>query len=128
MARNLFICTVLGGIVLFLWSFVSHVFLPWYPMTMSHFQDEDRVAETFRTAAPESGVYVYPDMVYEPGMTGEERAAVEETYWKKMEKGPIIFAAVKMEGSGSPTPRSVTWKRPNARLETPASERPLPAR
>src|SRR5687768_14496902 len=51
---------IAGGVVLFFWSFVSWMLLPWHNMTMSRFENESIVLEMLEHQAPREGVYLAP--------------------------------------------------------------------
>ncbi len=92
-------CAVLGGLVVFLWGFVSWMVLPWHQMTMKKFQDERDVADAIQENTLESGVYMLPNCFsYDKGMSkGDMEKAKMETK-EMMQKGPIVYAIVKKEG------------------------------
>ncbi len=60
MSRSLFLSSLLGGAVAFIWGFVSWVIIPWH--NMHHFQDAETVAEVLAQNAPVDGIYVYHPM------------------------------------------------------------------
>ena len=54
------LAVVLGGLVLFLWGFVSWAILPWHENVAHKFSDEGAVAQVLKANAPEQGVYYLP--------------------------------------------------------------------
>lgn len=54
------LAAVLGGLVLFLWGFVSWAVLPWHESVAHKFDDEVAVAQVLKANAPEQGVYYLP--------------------------------------------------------------------
>ncbi|MFC2173258.1 hypothetical protein ACFLU6_11595 [Acidobacteriota bacterium] len=104
MAKKLILSTILGALVLFIWSFISHVAIPWYPMTMGNFSNEDAVGFVISKSTVSSGIYVYPGMEHRPGMTKEESKTAMERQMEKSKKGPVVFAAVNTKGITSWTP------------------------
>lgn len=59
MARNL-ILSLAGGLVLFVWGFVSHVLLPWYGPAYHAFTDEAAVVTALERYTPTKGLYYVP--------------------------------------------------------------------
>lgn len=69
---------ILGGIILFIWSYISWMLLPWHNTTLHQFQDSNAVMQAIQTNAPQSGVYLLPSM-------------------QSMESAPLfVFASVKL--------------------------------
>lgn len=88
MAKPLIKGALLGGILLFLWGFISWTLLPWHTATMKRFSDEAGVVATLQANAPRSGVYVFPT----EGATPEQMTA-----------GPTIFLSYSIGGAASMT-------------------------
>lgn len=65
------LAAVLGGLVLFLWGFVSWAILPWHESVAHKFSDEAAVAQALKANAPEQGVYYLPfaEEDHKPGET-----------------------------------------------------------
>jgi hypothetical protein len=59
MAKNL-VLSVIGGLVLFVWGFVSHAVLPWYGAAYHSFTDEAAISAAIEHAAPVEGLYYLP--------------------------------------------------------------------
>ncbi|HEV8583229.1 MAG TPA: hypothetical protein VGX68_29525 [Thermoanaerobaculia bacterium] len=89
MAKTLIKGALLGGIVLFLWNFISWTAIPWHNATMHRFTDDTQVTAALRENAPRSGVYVYPT---------EEDSNSEQPVG-----GPTIFLAYSTTGDASMT-------------------------
>jgi len=90
MTKPLALGTILGGIVLFIWGGLYHAALPFGAMPFERFSDEDAVASAVSAAAPRSGTFFLPWM---PEGSGEaEMKAAQE----KMERGPFVFASVRL--------------------------------
>jgi hypothetical protein len=98
MTKSLVLGAILGGLAAFLWSNVSWEILPWHERTLLAFQDEDAVGQAIAEHASNSGVYLFPAGPKQAGMTKEQKKAAEAVTWDKMQKGPIVFAAVRREG------------------------------
>ena len=74
---------ILGGIVVFIWSALSWMVIPWHEATMSKFKNDKAVSEVIGANAEKSGVYFSP--------SDEARLGA----------GPLVYAAVKREGMTS---------------------------
>jgi hypothetical protein len=101
MLKSLLLGAVLGGITAFLWSFISWELLPWHEKQLHSFQNEDEVLAIIASHTPQSGNYLLPTGPPEEGLTGDQKKAAEEIRMQKMQKGPLMFAAIRKEGFGS---------------------------
>lgn len=59
MKKNLLL-SVLAGVVLFAWGFVSWVLLPWHNMVANKFTNEASVSQVLKENAPQAGIYYLP--------------------------------------------------------------------
>ena len=92
---------VLGGLVLFVWGWVSWGVLPWHGMTLSQFQDENAVEEVLKKNAPEGGIYILPAMCeYDESLSEEENTAIREKMMEKM-KETFFFTSISLGGAKS---------------------------
>ena len=101
MLRSLVLGTVLGGLVAFAWSTVSWEVIGWHEKTMVSFQNEDEVSAVIASHAPRDGTYILPGGPSTEGMTSEQKKKAEAAVMEKMQKGPIMVAAVRRGGFGS---------------------------
>jgi len=124
MLKSISLGGLIGGLVLFAWGVVSWMLLPWHLATLEKFKDEAKVAQALTANATKSGVYLLPNVhKHEPGMpeakakkaeakrkkaeTKREKAETkrkkaEAEGMKRMIQGPVMFAAVNLQGtSGS---------------------------
>lgn len=60
MWKPLIRCSVVGGVVVFLWMMVSWTVLPLHKAAMHKFVDQQEVAQTVMRYAPKDGIYVIP--------------------------------------------------------------------
>jgi hypothetical protein len=90
MAKKLVLGTVLGAIVLFVWSALSWMVLPWHKATLHRLADGAAVAQAVAANASGSGVYAYP---------AEDDPDAEA----KMISGPFVFIAYHTGGMTSMT-------------------------
>ena len=91
MAKQLALGTILGGIVLFFWSFIAWTFIPWPGEPLRAFNNEAAVEQAITSNAPVSGVYILPNP-HKAGVTAEQQTAAEE----KLMRGPMVFASVRL--------------------------------
>lgn len=59
MKKNVLLSLV-AGLVLFVWGFVSWVALPWHMMVANKFTDEATVSQVLKDNSPQAGVYYLP--------------------------------------------------------------------
>ena len=100
MKKSLLLGTLLGGLVAFVWSSVSWELIGWHEKSMLTFQNGDEVSAMISSHAPQDGVYILPGMSTE-GMAPEQKKKAQAETMEKMQKGPIMFAAVRRNGFGS---------------------------
>ena len=101
MLKSLVLGAILGGLTAFVWSFISWDVLPWHEKQLRSFQNEDEVTAVIASHAPESGNYLLPTGPTQEGLSGDQKKAAEEIRMQKMQKGPLVFAAVRLGGFGS---------------------------
>lgn len=88
MVKKIVISGIVGGVVLFLWSAISWMVLPYHMETIHSFKDSKVVAETVKdNAMVSSGMYFTP-MMHKDG----SNMSTEEA------RQPMVFAAVTVEG------------------------------
>src|SRR5712692_6179973 len=98
MAKQLAFGTILGSIVLFLWSFIAWTFIPWPGEPLRSFTDQDAVIAAIKANAPRSGNYLLPNEVKRtPGMTDQQYQKAMQDAMTRMTQGPVIFASVRLE-------------------------------
>src|SRR5438874_793565 len=102
MGKQLVLGSVVGAIVLFVWSAIAWMLIPWPGEPLRTFTNEDAVAQAIKANAPRSGNYLLPN---EPkrtaGMTNEQYQKMEQEAADRMSRGPVIFTAVRLEPFGS---------------------------
>jgi hypothetical protein len=102
MTKQLVLGSVLGGIVLFVWSAIAWMLIPWPGEPLRTFTNEEAMAQAITASAPRSGNYILPNMPKRtPGMTDQQYAAAEKAMADRWARGPIVFAAVRFEPFGS---------------------------
>src|SRR5260370_16515440 len=101
MLKSLVLGAILGGLTAFIWSFISWSFLPWHQKQLRSFQNEDEVSAVIASHAPESGNYLLPAGPPQHGLPSAQTKSAEEIRMQKMQKRPMVFAAIRREGFSS---------------------------
>ena len=90
MNTRIILAGFLGGVVMFVWNFVAHEFLPLGEMGVKTMANEETVTSALQTnLRGKAGFYIFPSGGYTPGMSGDERKAA----MKKMEEQAASGAA-----------------------------------
>jgi hypothetical protein len=92
--KRIVLAGILGGLTLFVWSFVAHEFLGLGEVGVKEIPNEDAVLTAMQVAIPDSGLYIFPGFGLGPKPTMEQRNAAMPAYMKKYEKsvhGILIF-------------------------------------
>ncbi len=87
--KKIIIGGLVGGIILFVWSFLAWVVLPLHTPSMHKIPNEDAVMSMLKQSLPDKAVYLFP---HGPGMTPDQSA--QNAWAEKMKQGPtgmIIF-------------------------------------
>jgi hypothetical protein len=86
--KKLFLGTLLGGLTALVWSNISWELIGWHEKSLLTFQNDQEVAAVIWSHTVEDGMYLMPY-----GMSKEAQA--------RMQRGPIVVAAVRRGGMGS---------------------------
>jgi hypothetical protein len=98
MAKQLALGSILGAIILFVWSAIAWMLIPWPGDPLRTFTSEDAVLQAIKENAPRSGTYLVPNMPKRtPGMTDQQYKAAQQAMEAKMGSSPIVFASVRLE-------------------------------
>jgi hypothetical protein len=98
MIKKLALGTILGAIVLFVWSALAWMIVPWPGEPLQHFTSEDAVVAALKANVPRSGNYLIPNEPQRlPGMTEEQYQKATKDAEDRMNNGPMVFAAVRLE-------------------------------
>ena len=92
MTKQLALGAIPGAIVLFVWSAIAWMLIPWPGMPLRPFKNEDAVTQAIVANAPQSGNYLLPNPD-QKGLSSEQQQKAME----RMASGPIVFAAVRLE-------------------------------
>ncbi|MCP4727304.1 MAG: hypothetical protein GY863_19865 [bacterium] len=94
MDNRIFVAGFLGAVVIFVWTAISHLVLPFHDMTVADIPNEDAVMEVLKDNIEETGVYFYPG-----------RANADSTLAQKLAAGPRVpFMVYREEGAPEMTP------------------------
>lgn len=86
MCKKFVLGGLVGGLIFFIWSAASWMFLPWHMTTISTFKDEVVIKKAVTDNVSQSGVY------FSPAMTHQNQAQTNQQM-----QPPIIFATVMLE-------------------------------
>jgi len=73
--KRIAIAAVVGGVIIFLWSFISHMLLPLGEMGFSALPNEAAVLEGLKTSIPQEGLYIFPNPATKPPGGADTRPA-----------------------------------------------------
>lgn len=79
---------IVGGVILFIWGFISWMVLPWHQASIRQFKDVQAVSKVIEENAPRSGIYLIPN-----------HFATEKVQGSQTE--PMVFASVNQKGMNS---------------------------
>ena len=94
MSRSLLIGAILAGLIVFLWSAVSHMLLPWHDMVYKSFADDAAVGAVLVQQAEGNGMYAIPG----PNHDKQAMSAA-------MKAGPTAVVALTVDGMDPANPR-----------------------
>jgi|SRR5947209_566072 len=79
---------IVGGVIMFIWNFVAHDFLPLGEMGVGVIPNEDAVTTALQSSLGDnSGFYVFPSGGLTPGATKEQKGAAMKKAMEQMERG-----------------------------------------
>jgi len=88
MSIRILLAGILGGVVMFVWSFVAHELLPIGEMGVKTIPNEDAVTTALQSNLGDNpGFYVFPSGGFTPGMSGEEKKAAMKKAEEQMASG-----------------------------------------
>ena len=98
MAKPLALGSILGAIILFVWSAIAWMLIPWPGEPLRSFTNEDAVLQAIKENASRSGTYIVPNMPNRtPGMTDQQYNAAVQAVEDKMCRSPFVFVSVRLE-------------------------------
>ncbi|NGX50633.1 MAG: hypothetical protein K1060chlam2_00481 [Chlamydiae bacterium] len=96
---------IIGGIIAFLWAFVSWAVLPWHNMTINTFRNPEFVAWVIKENVTVDGVYMVPyDKSHQANLTPGEVEKEMNQQKAAMKAGPFVYAQVKVGGVDPTSP------------------------
>ena len=102
MMKRIAIAGLAGAVVLFIWSSISWMLIPWH--LMDKFPGEEGIRQTFKLTQAERGVYWIPRenrSIDKSALTGAEVDAMADAWKKAQRDGPIAMVVYDPDG-GSP--------------------------
>src|SRR6266446_8374525 len=88
MSTRILLAGILGGVVMFIWSFVAHEVLPIGEMGIKQMANEDAITSTLQTnLSDNSGFYIFPSGGFTPGATREQKEAAMKKAEEQMASG-----------------------------------------
>jgi len=97
--KRILIASILGGLIVFVWSAIAHMATPLGTMGLSVIPNETPVVNAIRTNIPKSGMYFFP------GMDPSQKPTPE--YEKKYKEGPTGLLIATIGGSDMVAPRQL---------------------
>ena len=98
--RNL-IAGLVGGVILFVWGFLSWVVLPIHTSSLKNIQNEDAVIATLQQSIDAKGMYTFPGMSHGNGAPTPE---AEKAWTEKYQRGPVGMIMYDPQGSNPMMP------------------------
>ncbi|HLF13820.1 MAG TPA: hypothetical protein VI932_02885 [Bacteroidota bacterium] len=87
--KKIVLAGIVGGLILWIWGFISWVVLPLHTAAERPIPNESEIAETLARALPEKGVYLFPMMPQETAdMSPAGQEAAMTAYVAKFQAGP----------------------------------------
>ena len=88
MMKRVVIAGILGGLVMYLWLFVAHEFLPLGELGVGEIPNEAPVLSAMQSSIPQAGLFLFPGFGLGSNPTSEQRKAAMPAYMKKYEQSP----------------------------------------
>ena len=89
MTTRAFLAAILGGIAMFIWSFIAHDLLPLGEIGMREFKNESAVLDALKTnLADARGLYHFPGHRAGPNATRQEKSDAMKRAMEKAASGP----------------------------------------
>lgn len=110
MIKQIALGTILGAIVLFVWSALAWMIIPWPGEPFRSFTNEKAVIDCVTTNTRQSGNYMVPNEPKRtPGMTDEQYKAATQAAMDQSARGPMIFAVVRLGPMGMARPLMIQF-------------------
>jgi hypothetical protein len=106
MGKRIFLAGLLGGIAMFLWSFVAHTVLPLGQVGISEIPNETAVLTSMQnTIGTTSGLYMFPGMGVGPNATRDQKNAAMQQYEQRLASSPSGLLLYQPPGGKGLTPQ-----------------------
>lgn len=91
--KKVIIAGLVGGLVIFVWQFISYTVLPWHMMVIHNIPAGEQVSQVLKNNSLPSGVYHHPG--FDEGAASEEEAmnAFAERYKQGANINFMVYAA-----------------------------------
>lgn len=105
MTKRILLAGILGGIAMFLWSFIAHDVLPLGTAGISEIPNEPAVLASMSSSLGErSGLYMFPGFGLGRNATRQQKAAAMQDYEKKLASSPSGILIYHPAGGSTVTP------------------------
>jgi hypothetical protein len=105
MTKRILLAGILGGIAMFLWSFVAHDVLPLGTAGISEMPNEAAVLGSMNASLGQSsGLYIFPGFGLGSNATRQQKASAMKDYEKKLASNPSGILIYHPAGGSSLTP------------------------
>jgi hypothetical protein len=84
--KRLLLAGILGGLIIFCWTFVAHEFLGLGEMGVKEIPNEAAVLTAMQVSIPDAGFYIFPGFGLGPKPTREQQNAGMQANMKRYEK------------------------------------------
>src|SRR5215813_1844182 len=89
MSTRAFLAAILGGLAMFIWSFIAHDLLPLGEIGVREFENEDATLDGLKTNLGDTpGFYLFPGHHAGPNTTREEKSEAIKRAMEKAATGP----------------------------------------
>lgn len=91
--------SIIGAFIVFTWSAMTWIVLPWRKNMLYTFRKEAAVARVLKANAPRPGIYLLPNIHRSlAGKQAEQQAIIRERSIMNMREGPVAFCAINPNG------------------------------
>nr|NGX45764.1 hypothetical protein [Chlamydiota bacterium] len=100
MWKPLIKCSIVGGVVVFIWYMISWLVLPWHTATLDTFENESAVVSALLANAPKDGIYVIPDISKDKKAEPQPSDNEWNGYQQPTATTPFVFANIVRSAPG----------------------------
>jgi hypothetical protein len=104
MAKRVILAGIVGGVALFFWLSIAHIFTGLGATGIRELPNEPAVLNAFQTYIQEPGLYLFPGTGLGPNATREQQQAAMQEMQKKADSGPSGILVIRPKGGGGLTP------------------------